>query len=466
MASFQSWNKRGQAHALGLMLGALGLSGLAAGAPVKPKPLLLGGPLVVEPSKLRIDPTLPTGSPIYRSWHARRPAEFRACSWLRPVCVLGDGAAFSERAPRLLAELEQAYERMVLAMRLPRPLLKSTRANDESLDLYVSSDISTFSAVLEDRPLGVFDEASIFCEAPLGMRPAEAATNCVARAISMRLDAAGTPGVHEAFAGYLSLLTLGPTDATVQAVDDFQARPDLGLFSDASLGAAIGSLLVFDYLEAYSPGGPGLAAASWLAASAGQTPLAAWRFFDEPDIFDVLRHTFDEDDERFASFSATFAQNRAFFGSGSRVGSGRGAAFAGSFGKVRFDWSIPASSLPRRVASVRPLAPNGSIYVWLELDAWTNKDVLGFEAKWEEPAPFKWTLSKITKSGEMAGSVDLVLQPKARSVQQRVVGLEGLAGVLVIGTNLGGIRKDQPFDPDVGPFEPHACTVYLARVPD
>ncbi|MDX2056008.1 MAG: hypothetical protein SFV15_26635 [Polyangiaceae bacterium] len=447
---------------LGLAAAGIGIGAVAHAAPPKPRPFLLGGPLVVEASKLRIDPTLPTGEPIYRSWREPPSAVERACSFRRPVCVSGTGALFQKRGSAFLGALESAYDRVVLGMGLPPP--RGAARADENLDLYVSEHATPFNVVLSERPLSVFDEGRVFCEAPLSMRPEEAATLCVAQAVAHQLDPGAGSGVIAAFSDYIHLLTLGPSDRTLEAIHNFQQSPHLGFFSDEDEGAARGSWVLFDYLEAHSPRGPGWASAAWLSASAGLTPVGAWRFFDEPDVFDVLRHTFEEDPVRFASFSANFALDRAFLGSRSRPLRPISLLFSGGFGHVRFDWSIKASSLPRRVASVNPLRPNGSEYVWLELDKWTEKDVLGFEAEWEEPVPFKWTLSKITKSGEVAGTLDIPFQQKARSVQQRLVGLEGMAGVLVVGTNLGGIRSDQPFDPDVGPFEPHGCTVYLAKV--
>ncbi len=46
---------------------------------------------------------------------------------------------------------------------------------------------------------------------------------------------------------------------------------------------------------------------------------------------------------------------------------------------------------------------------------------------------------------------------------ERIIGdLTGAAGVLIAGTNLGGLGPSYPFDPDFEPYEPHAYTVYLA----
>ena len=48
-------------------------------------------------------------------------------------------------------------------------------------------------------------------------------------------------------------------------------------------------------------------------------------------------------------------------------------------------------------------------------------------------------------------------------IERTMRDLSGGAGVLISGTNLGGIGPAYPFDPDFEPFEPHAYVVYLAK---
>jgi hypothetical protein len=44
-----------------------------------------------------------------------------------------------------------------------------------------------------------------------------------------------------------------------------------------------------------------------------------------------------------------------------------------------------------------------------------------------------------------------------------VVGLEGLAGLLVVGVNAGSDDRSRPFDPDDAPHAPRGYTVWLSR---
>ena len=39
-----------------------------------------------------------------------------------------------------------------------------------------------------------------------------------------------------------------------------------------------------------------------------------------------------------------------------------------------------------------------------------------------------------------------------------------VAGVLIVGTNLGGLGPTYPFDPDFAPYEPHGYAVHLAKL--
>src|SRR5690606_1610781 len=113
--------------------------------------------------------------------------------------------------------------------------------------------------------------------------------------------------------------------------------------------------------------------------------------------------------------------------------------FAGSFGRVHFDWVIPFSSLPRRVLSSRPLEDSGSIYVWVALDRVPKGVTLALQAKWEPPVSFRWSMVRVAKDGRELGRVHAAYQERATEVEQRLVNLDEAAGILVVGTNMGGI---------------------------
>jgi hypothetical protein len=141
-----------------------------------------------------------------------------------------------------------------------------------------------------------------------------------------------------------------------------------------------------------------------------------------------------------------------------------GVTFAGSFGRAHFDWVIPFSSLPRRVLSGTPVAQSGAELIWVDLDDAPMGAVLGFRAEWEAPVAFQWRMLLLDAHGQELRRVDVTFQERATSADGRVQRLEGAKAVVIAGVNLGGVDLAHPFDPDVAPFEPSGCTVYLVAM--
>jgi hypothetical protein len=187
-------------------------------------------------------------------------------------------------------------------------------------------------------------------------------------------------------------------------------------------------------------------------------------YVNDPDVFDVLRHTLGEEPDRFAALMVDFAVARAFVGDRDDGLHWNSLAWPGTFGRVRFDWSIKFSSLPRRVSVSPPVDSSGAVLIFVELDEVGIGATLGMRVEWEPPVNFQWQLVKIAANGEEIGRVDVPFQTRARGAEARVSSFDGASAILVVGTNLEGIDLSHPFDPDVAPFEPHGVTVYLARM--
>src|SRR6186713_3221427 len=93
----------------------------SARPPKRDPPLLFGGPVKRLKAKLALDPRLPTGTELPVT--LPRPAVLASlCSFARPVCVHATSAAQQASLSEALLALEHAYERIVLALRLPAPL--------------------------------------------------------------------------------------------------------------------------------------------------------------------------------------------------------------------------------------------------------------------------------------------------------------------------------------------------------
>ncbi len=432
--------------------------------------LIFGGRLGPPPKRADtpVDPSLPTGP--MRPERLERPgmAADRACSFDVPVCLHRGRDVSEGTATRALEAVELAYRRLVLAMGLTPPARDGGAGGTDALDVYLEANIDAPALRVGHAPVPHvgFDSGAAFCvlgpQAPDEL--ARSLTMCVAEAITWRLDASETPHARRAYAAHIWHLVGTPTNSDYQAIDDFQANPQRAVAASA-LGNAAGAAVLFDWMDrSASATTPGALGAAMFSLSAGSTPPDAPSWRNEPDLFDIVRHSHNENYGKVADTLGRFAAARAMFGSRD---DGQGlpeVGWSGSFGRVRFDWSIPFSTLPRRVASYRPIEPTGSIYIHVNLDKVPEKAELGFRAEWEPPVSFKWTMLRLDSSGQLIGNVDVKFEERARIAERTVVDLKAGGALIIVGLNMGGVALAHPFDPDVAPFEPHACTVYLAKL--
>ena len=87
---------------------------------------------------------------------------------------------------------------------------------------------------------------------------------------------------------------------------------------------------------------------------------------------------------------------------------------------------------------------------------------LAFQADWEPPVAFRWTLVLVARDGRPVRRIEVPFLERGTHVERVVTDLENAAGLLIAGTNLGGLGPTYPFDPDFEPFEPHGYSVALA----
>jgi hypothetical protein len=298
-----------------------------------------------------------------------------------------------------------------------------------------------------------------------GLLLERSATQCVAEAIALRLDAGETPHLRRAYATYLWLASGEPTSLDLQAIDELQSQPHLPTSARDLSATSSAAAMTFEYLESKrGVAGPGVLATGLLALSASRTGGSAWFWNNEPDTLDVLRHSLGNNRTAFASLLGSLTVARAFLGDRDDGSHWPAMAWTGAFGKIRFDWSIPFSTLPRRVASTRPIEPTGAFYLWLDLDDVPLGAALAVHAEWEHPVPFKWEIVRVDKAGHELSRLDVPYQETGTSFEQRVVGLEAAAGLIVAAVNVGDTEINYPFDPDIAPFEGQRCTVYLAKL--
>ncbi len=448
---------------------ALGLCPPALAAkPKRDPPLLFGGPVTKPKLKLPLDPRLPTGAELPATEPRPRVTASR-CSFARPVCVHATSAASHVALPEALLALEHAYERIVLALGLPAPLRDDDAGGSDALDWYLDESSPELAAQSEPLLPGRLDAAPVFCRsgALTGALLERQAALCVGEALASSLDAGESPSARHALALELWWITGSKTSLDVQLIDDAQRHPEQPLVADREPSpSAVGRFaLLLEMLETTrSAASPGVLSTSMLSAAASRTPASAAAFDNEPDVFDVLRHSLDEELPRYADLMVDFALRRALAGDrddGTRLPS---LGFAGAFARPQFDWVIPFSSLPRRVIAGAPVGPSGAELIWVELDDAPLGAVIGFRAEWEAPVAFQWRILLIDRQGRDVRHVDVTFQERARSVDARVMRTDGAKAMLIAGVNLGGVDLAYPFDPDIRPFEPSACTVYLVSM--
>jgi hypothetical protein len=426
--------------------------------------VLLGG--AVEPAPkvaAPIDPRLPTGS---RMKSAARPTGFSrsACGLQQPVCAHADPTS-APLLPAYVAALEDAYAQIVGALGLPRPL-PDAAGPDSGLDLYLQApEQDEIEVVSELRSLGS-DRSSAFCRArPQTAEARRQASLCVAEAALLGLDAAETPYLRRAIAAYLWQTLGGASNADLLAIDRYQANPQLSTMGRERSPESAGAALFVHYLDRrLRAGRRGILPAAIVQMSRSDAPSTGLEWNNEPDSLDVLRRAFSGSKESFDDFLLNFAVWRAFLGSRDDGSNAPELLWLGDAGRVRFEWSLKASSLPRRVAPLRPIEPLGSTYLWLEIDrAWIGKS-LAFRAEWEEPAAFRWTLVAIDGKGKPLKRYDLPFVQRGTSAERTIVDYQDASAFLIVGISVGGVDLAHPIDPDHEPFEPHGFTVYLTEI--
>ncbi len=457
---------RGAHRAAGLLAAAIVILSSQLRAERLERPgLLLGGGAELAPSKVDVDPKLPRGA-IVHSEPRPDPPRFVACSLREPVCVQhGDGMS-QNLVQAYVTALEDAHSRLVGGMGLPAPRSDAGLGRTPGLDLYLSPDAPLDVRVVSDTGWRPSDQRSAHCRArPSRSELRRQSTLCVAEAVLLGVDAGEAPDLHRAVASYLCNSLEPASTLDIEAVDTLQSNPQLGLARRDAAPESAGGALLFHYVDRrLAAQGHGVLPVALLQLSRSQTAAGQLAWNNEPDAFDVLRRAFVESEESFDDFMLSFALERAFLGSRDNGSHNPELSWMGDAGRVRFDWVLKSSSLPRRVAPRRPLEPLGSAYLWLDLDRITLGKTLAFRANWEIPSVFRWTLVAVDARGSILKRYDLPYVQNATSAERTIEDLDGAVGLLIVGINLGGVDSSHPFDPDHEPFEPHGFTVYLTEL--
>jgi hypothetical protein len=409
-----------------------------------------------------VEPPAPAPVTIERpSWPASHPA---LCSDRRPLCVHTENDA-AILAPALRA-LEEAHARVVDVLGWPAPQSDFGLGPNPAFDVYLVP--SSEAWIVRPDPLtdtSLYPRTNAFAYVDLSTvgscRLPYAMSAALVRAGIFAIDAAANDDLANASAAYLASIVEPCAVAFVADLDDFQANPQLAV-SNPAHHRGRGAMLFPWYLQsARGRGAPAdLLHALWVLSAQKSVEDSAI-LLNEPDFVDATEILASDVRRSLTDLWLDFAVSRAFTGDrddGIHVPETR---FLGSAGAVRFEWSIPYNSLPRRLAPLHPIEPTGASFVWLSLDAIPKDAGLGFRADWEPPDVFRFSLVLVDDKGQAISRHDPVSPERGTTAQANIETLTGAAGVIIVACNTGSVLRDIAFDPDNMPYTPRGYTVSL-----
>jgi hypothetical protein len=459
-ASGARWPRR--RHGAALIALGVGVGSLAQAAPRSSGSLLFGPTDPVTAAPPAIDPRLPVGA---LALSAPPPtADAALCSPRFALCVNATGQA-AARLPAALATLESAYRELTAVLHLPHMHAGFASTPVRGFSVYLQEDWTGPAAAFVDRALALHDRATSYCVVNGKQADVNAMIQCLAQAAANWMDAAETPATKLAYATHVSFQTGHAGAHELAAVDDVQANPQAGLLTrEASPLAAAGSMLLSALDAKWRHPQPTWLASALFSLSRGTTPSGGLFWHNEPDLFDVVRTSLGDGTQPSADWLGHFALQRALAGLDPAHSEWPELRATGALARVRFDWRLAFSSLPRRVTITRPLEPLGTTYLWLDIDTPAADRTLGFHAQWERPVAFKWMMLGLDAQGNEVARLDVPFVENANTAERTWVNLGSVQSIVIAGSNLGAIDAAHPFDPDQGPWEPHGLTVYLAAL--
>lgn len=378
-----------------------------------------------------------------------------ACSFSAPVCVHAATNVADVSILHVLASAERFY-RVVWALGLPEPLPDGGLGGDNRYDIYLLNDAPMQQTIPDWMSAGsIWDQTSAFTILAPPLPPfacdSEATiARALARAAVLRMDAGIEDIVMGMAESHIADIVTDCATTSIAAIDDFQRFPERTLgFRVAD--EASGSFLFARYLDdTYGLGVPGAVLFSLMSVAAQHSNSSNLHFANEPDLFDALRSNSRARGKPFDDVFLEFAIHRAFVGSRSDDGHLVDVDKYGDVGRVRFEWTVPLATLPRRLAPMRPIEAMGATYIWVDLKNAPDDLDLSFVADWEAGVLLHWAIVKVDAQGIELGRITVAGIRGTTHAERSIVGLRGVAGLIVVGVNVGSIDRGLPFDPDQG----------------
>jgi len=365
----------------------------------------------------------------------------RSCDWRAPVCIHAPASAPPPLVARARVAFAEAWGLAIETMRVPRPLLDGARGGDPRLDVYLVSELSDGIALgrdpldrLVDRdaaPAFVLLDERVVREG--GCALSFHAARALFRASALGVDVAETENLVDGLARRVADV-VAPCPAYVdRTIAEVQSKPW------RSMGASpAGYHLLARTLDQQF--GYGLAAIAPALVSMATNhrgivvpdvddELGPVHFHNDTTALDVLSLTLKDAGTTFDEVLLEVASARAT------------APIAPAF-----EWVVPASTLPRRLAIRRGIEPMGMTFVKIELDVAPKSDGVEIDVAWDGGARFAWKVLKLDAAGKKLGEVPVPPLETTRKITIDVRRLNGARSLVLCGVNVGDPIR--PFHPD------------------
>ena len=397
--------------------------------------------------------------------------ETKACSMRVPLCIHAAGGTPGRVVLDVLGAAEHAWETLAGALGLHPPDVDPEQrtypvylvegAEERGATLVTARDVR--SRIDRARSLTVLEAGAVSAG---GCAMKALVAREMARAFLVRAAPASAQSIARAQTTYLAQLIV-PCAAGLGAsgARAFQSQPERAVCATDAAGAFVdGAALFWGRIDwAYGRGPGSIVTASWALAPT-TTDVAAARWHDEPDAFDVLRASFKgalSTGSTLHDLLLDTAVARAFMGSAEDGLHAPETATLGDAGRVTMDWDLPWPTRAKRIAPRAPVDPTGASYVMIHRAGAAPGARLRVEIVWEEHALFRWAFVKLDAQGHELGRVVIPTRERATEAQMTLVDVDAVDRVLLVGVNVGD--PAYRFDPDDEVWEPHGWLLTMAE---
>lgn len=407
---------------------------VSALAAAKPKPSDAGaavGPIVERP-----------GLPL------------RSCDAVAPVCVHAAATISPEVLVRARRAFAEAWGAVVDTLRVPRPISDGALGGDARLDVYLVPDLATVPRALDGLSVGrdaldllsdrdsassflVLDERVVRAS---GCVLASTAVRGIVRSSALGLDVAESEVVVDGFARRIGEVVAPCPAIESAAFAEIQARPWRSILATSFGPELVARTLDLSRGQGFGAIVPGVLSMAinhhGIVVPREDDELGPAHFHDDPSAFEVIAASLSDAGSSLEALWTDVAVVRAT-----------------SPIPPAWEWSVPASTLPRRFAIRRAIEPTGSTFVRIDVDKTPPSDSIEMDLAWDGGSRFAWRVLKLDAAGKILGEVPVPSLETTRKITIDVRHLAGVKTIVLAGVNVGDpIRPWRATEP---PSQPH-----------